>query len=115
MNLSPLRWAGVAAGFVLVLLFLTLVSSPAPPPSGVEHDARGAERECVGAVRGRLDGARFPFGANVTYLGDARYRLQGTVESVITGETVRRNYECVVQYAGAGGYRADSVRVWQSH
>lgn len=115
MRLTPLRGAGLLAGFVLLLLFLTLVSTPAPPPSGAEHDARGAERECLDEVRERVQGARFPFGANVTYLGDARYRLQGTVESEIGGETVRRNYECLVGYAGGGGYRADSVRVWQSH
>ena len=115
MRLSPLRWAGLVAGFVLLLLFLTLISTPAPPPSGVEHDARGAARACEDAVRERVTGARFPFGANVTYLGDARYRLQGTVESPIGGETVRRNYECTVRYAGPDAYRADSVRVWQSH
>lgn len=114
MRLSLLRWAGLIAGFVLLLLFLTLVSTPSPPPSGVAHDARGAGGECEDAVRRRVADARFPFSPTVTYLGDARYRLQGTVESEIGGETVRRNYECVVGYAG-GAYRADSVRVWQSH
>lgn len=115
MRLSPLGWAAVAAASVLALLFLTLVSSPAPPPTGVEHDARAAGEACEAAVLADVPDARFPFGANAAYLGEARYRLQGTVESEITGETVRRNYACVVQYRGAGEYRADSVRVWRSH
>jgi len=92
-----------------------VVSTPAPPPTGVEHSARGAEEACADAVRERIDGARFPFGATATYLGEARYRMSGLVDAVLMGETVRRNYECVVEYAGSGAYRTDSVRVWQSH
>lgn len=110
-----IRWVAASACFVLVLLYLTVASSPAPPPTGVEHDARAAGDACMGAVRARVEGARFPFGATAAYLGEARYRLSGTVETVLMGETVRRNYECVVQYAGPADYQADSVRVWQSH
>jgi hypothetical protein len=59
--------------------------------------------------------ARFPFPATVTEMGAARYGLHGMVDGRVAGETVRRNYECVIRYAPAEGYRPDSVRVWQSH
>lgn len=111
---TPLGWAGLGAGFVLVLLYLTVVSSPPPPPSGVAHTGGDAAAACERAVVEQVPDARFPFAANVAYLGEARYRLSGTVEAVLMGETVRRNYECVVTYA-AGTYGADSIRVWQSH
>src|SRR5690606_35836617 len=103
------------AGFVLLLLYATVVSLPSPPPTGVEHDAESAGHACAAAVRERVPDARFPFAANATYLGEARYRLNGQVDAVHAGETVRRNYECVVSYAGSGAYEADSLRLWQSH
>ena len=106
---------GGGAAFILLLGVLTLVSMPAPPPTGVNHTAAGAEGECEEAVTEQLGDARFPFGANVLYQGDARYRLNGTVEMNLEGEPVRRLYECLVVYSDAGVYRADSVRVWQSH
>lgn len=115
MKLTPYRWAGLVAGFVLLLLYATVVSLPSPPPTGVEHDAEGAGRACTRAVRERVPDARFPFAANVTYLGEARYQLNGQVDAMRAGEMVRRNYECLVSYAGSGTYEADSLRLWQSH
>jgi len=105
----------ISLAFVVLLGYLTILSMPTPPPSGVQHTARNAEAECVRAVSDSVLDARFPFGATVSYEGDARYRLRGTVESPAPGEMVRRNYECVVQYQESGRYLADSVRVWQSH
>jgi hypothetical protein len=101
--------------FVLVLLYLTIASMPPRPPTGIEHTVAGAEAECARAVGETVPGARFPFAATPEYLGEARYRLSGTVEAVMSNETVRRLYSCVVQYSELGTYRADSVAVWQSH
>lgn len=115
MRLSPFGWIGLAALFVLVLLYATVVSMPEPPPSAEEHDALRAEQACADAVRERVEGARFPFAANAAYLGEARYRLSGVVDAPRGGELVRRNYECVVRYAPPGAYLTDSLRVWQSH
>src|SRR5690606_4613219 len=80
MKLTPYRWAGLAAGFVLLLLYATVVSLPSPPPTGVEHDAESAGHACAAAVRERVPDARFPFAANAAYLGEARYRLNGQVD-----------------------------------
>jgi hypothetical protein len=115
MSRSKLAVLIGGSGFVLVLVYLTLLSMPDAPPSGVAHSGRAAAEACVRAVQDSVAGARFPFSATVGYQGDARYRLSGTVESPLGGEVVRRNYECVVQYEDTGRYRADSVRVWQSH
>jgi hypothetical protein len=106
---------GAGAVFLLVLGYLTMASMPTPPPTGVEHTASGAEAACAEAVDEQLVEAHFPFGANVLYEGDARYRLTGTVEMNLDGQRVRRMYECLVSYSDAGVYRADSVTVWQSH
>jgi len=116
MTRSRLTWLTAATGFLALLVYVTVVSRPAPPPSGLAHDARGAEQACASAVSDSVAGARFPFGANVAYQGDARYRLSGTVEASLSGGQMRRsNYECVIQYEDSGAYRARSVRVWQSH
>lgn len=106
---------GIGAGFLLLLFYLALDSSPPLPPVGADHDARGAERSCLAAVREELPEASFPFSSNPRYLGDQNYQLSGTVEAPISGETVRQNYECFVRYRSADVYRTDSVRIWQSH
>lgn len=105
---------GLLAGFLLLLLYLTLSSAPAPPPTGIEHSAAAAQRACSSAVEERVEGARFPFSPTATYLGEARYRLRGFVDAGPRGERVRRNFTCVVSYRD-GAYRTDSLEVWQSH
>jgi hypothetical protein len=112
-----LVWVAALGAFALVLLYTTLVSLPESPPTGADHTAEAAAAECVQSVDQEVQEARFPFPATVTYLGDARYRLNGTVETTaaVQGEVVRRNYECVVRYSDADRYQTDSVTVWQSH
>jgi hypothetical protein len=110
--------AMIAAGagvFVMVLGYLTLLSAPARPPTGIDHNAASAEASCRTAIGEQVADARFPFSGTAIYLGEARYRLQGTVEVPQAGEIVRRIYECVVSYTETGSYRPDSVTVWQSH
>src|SRR5687767_4681554 len=106
--------AGVLAA-VVTLFFITLDAAPDGPPTGVEHDVTGASAECLRAVNGELPAARFPFSPTALYLGDRRYRLNGTADGEIGTETVRRSYECLIRYEGSGQYRADSVAVWQTH
>jgi hypothetical protein len=112
---SRVLWIAGAAVFALLLGYATLISLPPAPPTGAEHSAPRATEECLRLVRDSVESASFPFSTNVAYEGDARYRLQGIVEGPIGAEVVRRNYECVVRYEGAGRYQADTVRVWQSH
>jgi hypothetical protein len=112
---TPLKWAIAVIAFVLVLMYSMIVTMPERPPTGVEHTAEEAAAECEESVGEGLQEARFPFAATATYLGDARYRLNGTVEADVSGERVRRNYECFVQYTEARRYLTDSLTVWQSH
>src|SRR5688500_747245 len=112
------RGAMLAAGgaaFVAVLGYLTLATAPARPPTGIDPNAASAETRCRTAIEAQVEDAQSPFSGTATYLGEARYRLQGTVEVPLAAEIVRRNYECVVSYTETGAYRADSVTVWQSH
>ncbi|MQA92163.1 MAG: hypothetical protein GEU90_18385 [Gemmatimonas sp.] len=112
---SKLRWSAAIGGGTLVLLYLTLNSLPDPPPTGIEHTADEAAVECEQAVADEVAGAHFPFPATATYLGDAEYRLDGTVEAEASGGVVRSNYECFVRFSEANRYRTDSLTVWQSH
>lgn len=112
---KPLKWVGAGTGFVLVLLYATMASMPDGPPTGVEHTAEAAASACEASVGNDLREPHFPFAARATYLGDARYQLEGTVEEVLAGERVRRNYRCFVHYSDARRYVTDSLTVWQSH
>lgn len=112
---SLLGWAAAAVGFLILLAALTVFMAPPAPPSGAAHNADGAEAACTERVLAKAPGSRFPFSANVSYLGDARYRLNGTVETTMAGAMVRRNYECVIRYTQTGAYVADTVTVWRSH
>lgn len=103
----------VACCFVLVLLYATLDSDPTPAVDAAGRAA--AERACERAVSERVPGARFPFSSNLTGYDGERYRLSGTVDAGSPGETVRRNYECVVRADPSGSPVADTMRVWQSH
>jgi hypothetical protein len=114
MNTTIALWVALGLGFFGLLTYLSMANAPPAPPAWAEHNARDAEASCLDAVRNSLTDPRFPFSANVSYLGDGRYRLNGTVEAPESGESVRRNYECVVRYDGST-YRTDSVYVWQSH
>lgn len=115
MMRTSYRWALGLAGFGALLAYATLISLPDPPPSGVEHSAERAGDACVAAVAEEVEEPRFPFSANVTYLGEARYRLSGMVDAPEGREIIRRNYECVVRYTEIGSYRTDSLTLWQSH
>lgn len=97
------------------LAYATLISLPEPLPSGIDHNALDAEAACRAAITEEVPEPRFPFAANVTYRGEARYHLKGMVDLSADREIVRRNYECVVEYTGAGSYRTDSLSLWQSH
>jgi hypothetical protein len=112
---APLGWIALAGCFVAVLAYATVTSSRAPAESGAARGGPGAAEACKAAVRGQLSGARFPFPTSVVNLGNDIYRLHGTLDAPLGDEVVRRNYECVIRYVEAKGYRADSVRVWQSH
>jgi hypothetical protein len=113
---TNLAIAIAGAGFMGLLLYLSILTAPPAPPTGVAHSAGAAGEACVREVRTRHPEARFPFSPNVEYLGDARYRLTGTVEFPDRGEIVRRNYDCTISYvADRGSYRPDSVAIWQSH
>jgi hypothetical protein len=110
-----LGWLAFIGGFVAVLVYAT-VASVGPQQSGANaRGGPGAAEACKVAVSARVTSARFPFATNVTDLGGGAYQLQGMVDERLGTETVRRNYECTVHYAGTEGYRADSVRIWQSH
>ena len=100
---------------ILILFYLTLEAAPDGPPTGVEHNVEGASAECLKAVTVQLPNAHLRFSPSATYLGDRRYRLEGTVDGISGEETVRRKYECLVRYSGSGLYQTDSVTVWQSH
>ena len=67
------------------------------------------------SVKSQVSTARFPFPTTVVDLGNGRYRLHGMLDERLADETVRRNYECVILFTDSAGYRADSLRVWQSH
>jgi hypothetical protein len=107
--------AGLAIGFVLVLVYVTIESTPFP-----RGEARAAHivatRECQRAVRESVADARFPFGANVKKLHDGRLQLSGSMDSGNGMEAERRNYECLMSpHLGSDGYVADSVAIWKSH
>lgn len=105
---------GLGASFILLLLFVSLRSTSTP--LGLAADDRAAaQRTCHGAVRARVADARFPHDASVEARDRGRLRLFGSVDAGSDSEAVRRNYECVLYRDGAGGFAADSVRVWQSH
>jgi hypothetical protein len=108
-------WTGLAACFLALLVYATVVTTRAPSARAADPSAAGAERACTRAVAQRLPGSRFPFAADVTDQGPSRWALKGTVDARVAGETVRRNYDCLIGYDRATGYRADSVHVWQSH
>ncbi len=105
---------GLGTAFVLVLLFVSLQSTSTPLDLAA-GDRAAAQRSCQGAVRGRLPDARFPHAASVEARDRGSLRLFGSVDAGSASLAVRRNYECVLLPDGAGGFVADSVRVWQSH
>lgn len=110
------RYAIPALGtcFLLVLLVVTLRSTPTPLDLTTE-DRASAQRACRSSVRARLPGARFPHGANVGVREGGRLHLSGSVDAGSPTQAVRRNYECLLRRLDSGAYVADSVLVWQSH
>jgi hypothetical protein len=102
---------GIAGCFAAYLAYTTMAMAPDAPDV-----ARGPEasQACEGAVRAQLPDARFPIDPSTTDVAGGRVRLEGVVDSGPESAPVRRNYECLVSATG-GGYRADSVNVWQSH
>ncbi|HET7274882.1 MAG TPA: hypothetical protein VFI91_06860 [Longimicrobiaceae bacterium] len=108
-------WVAIALGFIAVLLYATVTSTPEPPLGGASYNRQAAERVCTDAVSERIQGARFPFAAEAVLVGEGSYRLNGMVDSPASGDAVRRNYECVVQQVESDSYRTESVRIWQSH
>jgi len=98
-----------------VLLYATLISIPNGPPTGVDHSAGDARLSCEDEVSRRLGEVNFPFDPDVRYLNGGTYHLAGIADAKLAQETVRRNYECTVQFVGDDEYRVDSLRVWQSH
>jgi hypothetical protein len=105
---------GLGALFILLLLFVSLRSTSTPLDLAAD-DRAAAQRTCQGAVRARVAGARFPHAAGVEARERVRLRLSGSVDAGSASEVVRRNYECVLDRDGSGGWAVDSVRVWQSH
>lgn len=106
--------AALGTGFVLVLLFVTLQSTPTPLglPDG---DRAAAQLACHAAVRARVPDARFPHDASVATRDDGRLALSGSVDAGGASQAVRRNYACLLRRDRAGTYAPDSVTVWQSH
>ena len=115
MKRSTLGWLAVAAGFVLVLAYSTLQSAGTPGAGDLARGGPGAVEACKSAAKSQVSTARFPFPTTVVDLGNGRYRLHGMLDERLADETVRRNYECVILFTDSAGYRADSLRVWQSH
>lgn len=103
---------GIGA-FVLLLLYTTLRST-STALDRPQEEREQAQTACQNAVRERLPGARFPFTSNFEDLPEGQLRLSGSVDSGPSDQPVRQNYECFL-HAGASGYVADSVEVWQSH
>ena len=111
---TPYAIAGAGTGFLLLLLYTTLRTTSTPLQQAPEGRA-AAQSVCQNSVRTNLPGARFPFGATVEDRGAGQLRLSGSVDAGSAGQTVRRNYECLVRRDGSGAYVTDSVQVWQSH
>lgn len=101
----------VAGCFIAVLVYTTMSSAPDVSDARVGAEV---EQACEEAVRARVAGARFPIAPSTRDADGARLHLEGVVDAGPEGATVRRNYDCLVSRA-RGGYRADSVNVWQSH
>lgn len=115
MKRSTLGWLAAVLAFVFVLAYTTMKSAPAPGATELARGGPGAAEACKSAVHAKLSGARFPFPSKVVDLGSGRYRAHGMVDERLSDEVVRRNYECLLTYAEPAGFRADSVRIWQSH
>lgn len=115
MTRRPYLVALAAAAFVVGLVYVTLRS--ASDPADLSREDRAAVlRTCQEAIREEIPDARFPFEPAVTAAPDGGVRLAGSVDSGDGITATRRNYECQVSTgSSSGGFRADSVRVWQSH
>lgn len=112
MSRSKLVVVGLAAGFSLVLLYLTIRTSGSLDVS--PEDRAAAEVACQDAVRTTQPDARFPFDADVETQATSRIRLSGSVDVGPEDAPVRRNYECLMVAEGTT-FTVDSVLVWQSH
>jgi len=106
---SPRAWtAAFGLGFLLLLIYVTWTSAPAPAP-------RAADLVCQRAVREQVANARFPFAARASDVGEGQIVLSGIVDAARAGETIRRNYTCWVRRVSPGDLLVDSLHVWQSH
>lgn len=103
------------AGFALVLFRTAIRTTPAPPDLSAE--ARGAAIEaCHRAVREELEGARFPFEANLGASDGEGLQISGSVDVGTGDRAVRRNYECRLRaHPPTDRFTVSSKRIWQSH
>ena len=108
-------FAGLGIGFVLVLLFVTLKSTPAPLREGRGALAE-ATRECQRSIQESVSDARFPFEPTMSDLQGDGILLSGTIDSGSGLQAERRNYSCYLSVrAESGSYVADSLEIWKSH
>ena len=106
--------ASIGLVFVLFLLYTTIRSTDTPLTQSPE-DREAAELACRASVQRRVAHARFPISPSVERHADGRLFVSGSVDAETDGQSVRRNYECLLHQEPSGAYVADSVLVWQSH
>ena len=114
MARTTYMWAGLAIGFVAVLVYATFSSTASGTRSREDHAA--ATRACQHAIRESVADARFPFAPNVKEFDGDQLHLSGSIDSGSGMEVERRNYECFLSpQASTAAYIADSAKVWKSH